>query len=72
MMLLIGKKYWLPMEGPCEVVSIDDYRARVKLLTKRERVIVTYKNSPQEREVRFNSGRRIVDISPNSELTMID
>jgi len=71
-MLVIGKRYWLPMEGPCEVVSIDDCRAKVKLLKKRERVVRAYKNSPQEREVRFSNGPRIVDISPNSELILID
>lgn len=70
-MLQPGKKYLLPQDGPCLVVKVDDCRAQVRLLSKKEHVITAYKGTPQERQIRFVGGSRVVDISPNSELPLL-
>lgn len=71
-MLRLGKKYLLPDEGPCIVVKVDECRAQVKLLSKEEQVVTAYKDTPQQMEIRFLRGTRLVNISANSELKMID
>lgn len=67
-MLQPGQTIKMPNDALAEVISVNDSRAHIKLLTKTEKVFST---TFSDQEVRFASSGQCLDISPNSEVEII-
>ncbi len=67
-MLEQGQIIKMPSAGLAEVLSVNESRAHVKLLTKTDKHIHTAFGE----DVNFASSGREIDISPNSEVEVIN